>query len=199
MHIKTKILNKTAGLGKDKTCHKSVLNGKLCFNMALLHYFSEHKVSLEIITLDTDTLRPVMHTADPKLCVSLYIKRSLKNIWYVIWPSHVAKLVFLNYISVLISPTKFHREDRGTSLTIQSQCFSTAVPRFSAENTEMEITTNTEGLTLSHMKRLSSISDTWRWMVTPHRVTQQKPEQKWRHRLSHINLMICLEGDGKDD
>lgn len=66
MHISTrKILNKTAGLGKDKTYHKSVLNGKLCFNTALLYYFNEHivKVSLEITTLDTDILHPMMHTA----------------------------------------------------------------------------------------------------------------------------------------
>lgn len=155
MHISTrKILNKTAGLGKDQTCHKSVLNGKVCFNMALLYYFSEHQVSREITTLDTDTLRPMMHTAFPKLCVSLYIKRPLKNTWYVIWPTHVAKLVFLNYISVFISPTKFHREDRGTNLTDKSQCFSMAVPRFSAENTEMEITTNDWLYTESHKTAL---------------------------------------------
>lgn len=74
MHISTrKILNKTAGLGKDKTNHKSVLNGKLCLNTALLYCFNEHivKVSLEITTLDTDILRPMMHTAFPKLCVSI--------------------------------------------------------------------------------------------------------------------------------
>lgn len=99
------------------TYYKSGLNWKLCFNIALLYYF---KVSLEITPLDIDILCPVMPSAFPKLCVCFYKKAAEKH-RYVIWPIHITKLIFLNYISVLISPTKFHREDRGTSLIVKSK------------------------------------------------------------------------------
>lgn len=65
-----------------------------------------------------------------------------------------SKPIFLNYISTFISPIKFHKEDRGTCLTVKSKGFSMALPRFSAENRDMKITTNMEVLTLSHTKLL---------------------------------------------
>lgn len=160
------------------TYYKSGLNWKLCFNIALLYYF---KVSLEITPLDIDILCPVMPSAFPKLCVCFYKKAAEKH-RYVIWPIHITKLIFLNYISVLISPTKFHREDRGTSLIVKSKGFSMALPRFSAENAEMEITTDMESWhRVTQNCPCLSVSDTWRVNGDSTWGNPTKTWTKWGH------------------
>lgn len=114
------------------------------------------------------------------LCASLYIKR---------WPIPPSKPIFLNYISTFISPIKFHKEDRGTCLTVKSKGFSMALQR--TETWKSLLIWKSWHWVTQNCSCLS-VSDTWRVNGDS---TWGNPTKTWTQVEAFLYLWHLSEGD----